>query len=199
MKLPMKQKYVDEAVGVWSSWGTSGPKGTADINDGRKDVFTALPDEAVSLAVSAQSEFRQRLYEIMCGEKPQIQIDARVSVVLQSLVGRLDLIMSMMEEGDDANTPKTEFELESEDLFASMAMAGFFTQTIIKVQKPLSSNVENPPCMVYNEDRSVMFACDMSHGIMDWFEPDDLKIYALCRVWKDGQVQMVRRVEELDW
>ena len=66
MKIPMKQKYVDEAVGVYFPFGMHTNR-TVDVSDGQRDVFESLPQEAAEAVCAAQSEFRHRLYQVLCG------------------------------------------------------------------------------------------------------------------------------------
>lgn len=66
MKIPMLQKYVDEAVGVFFILGIDGTGGGVYINDGQKDVFTSLPLDVAYKVVIAHEEFREKLYKILC-------------------------------------------------------------------------------------------------------------------------------------
>ena len=65
MKLPMREKYVDEAVGVWFVFG-SRPDGTVDVSDGNRDVFSGIPADAAADLTKIQREFRERLYARLC-------------------------------------------------------------------------------------------------------------------------------------
>lgn len=65
MNLPMRQKYVDEAVGLFIVFGTH-INGTVDVSDGQRDVFSCLPPAAAHAVCEAQNEFRQKLYKILC-------------------------------------------------------------------------------------------------------------------------------------
>lgn len=66
----MREKYVDEAVGLWFVFGTRhGPDGEVtgvDVNDGQRDVFTDLHPDVADKLVVAQEEFRKVLYDILC-------------------------------------------------------------------------------------------------------------------------------------
>lgn len=80
-----------------------------------------------------------------------------------------------------------------------MSEAGVAETMIIKVQRPLTSNMETPPYLVYNEDRSLMDHVTLEDpAIIDWFEGDP-KMYVEARLWIDGTLQLLRRVEEQDW
>lgn len=61
---PMKEKYIDEAVGHYTVFGTR-TTGGVDVNDGNRDVFIGLPLEKAEKIVQAQAEFRAKLYEIL--------------------------------------------------------------------------------------------------------------------------------------
>lgn len=70
---------------------------------------------------------------------------------------------------------------------------------IVKIQAPLSSNVENPGYLIYNEDRSLMDQVVLEDpAIIEWFSGDP-KMYVEARLWIDGTLQLMRRVEEQDW
>lgn len=80
-----------------------------------------------------------------------------------------------------------------------MEAAGFFKPLLVKIQRPITSNMESPPCLVYNEDRTFMHEMAMDSGIMDFFEEGDLKIYAHARLWANGTFQVVCTTEAQDW
>ena len=71
MLIPMRPKYIDEAVGIWFIFGTNPENGGVDISDGNNDVFTDIPYEIALKLVEVQNEFRNKLYSILCnlGEK----------------------------------------------------------------------------------------------------------------------------------
>ena len=59
MELPMREKYVDEAVGVWMAFGT--------YPDGRTDVCTADKDLFIQVdAKVAEKLVAQELYALLC-------------------------------------------------------------------------------------------------------------------------------------
>lgn len=60
----MREKYIDEKVGVWFIFGSSS-EGLVDINNGTEDIFTKLPKETAEKLVSAQEKFRLDLYNIL--------------------------------------------------------------------------------------------------------------------------------------
>lgn len=70
MKLPMREKYVDEAVGVFMIFGVRAD-GSVDVNDGYCDIFEGLPHEAAQRVVAAQEEFRIKLYDILCTDEAE--------------------------------------------------------------------------------------------------------------------------------
>jgi len=61
----MKQKYVDEKVGIWFVFGQY-YGGCVDVADGQRDVFEHIPKEAAEAIVEIQKEFREKLYKILC-------------------------------------------------------------------------------------------------------------------------------------
>jgi len=66
LNIPIREKYVDEAVGVWFIFGENRATGTADISDGDGDVFCLLPKSVAEAAVQLQEEFREKLYRLLC-------------------------------------------------------------------------------------------------------------------------------------
>lgn len=62
----MREKYVDEKVGVWCIFGHD-PKdhNLVDVNDGTNDVFSRVPKALAEKLVEAQRKFRMELYELM--------------------------------------------------------------------------------------------------------------------------------------
>lgn len=70
MKLPMREKYVDEALGgPWHVFGVH-QDGTVDVADASRDVFSGLPPEVAEMVVKVQEGFRRKLYALLCGELP---------------------------------------------------------------------------------------------------------------------------------
>lgn len=63
MQLPMREKYVDEAVGVWFIFGEHPTNGTVDVSDGQRDVFTSIPRDVANRIIDAQAAFRDVLYQ----------------------------------------------------------------------------------------------------------------------------------------
>ncbi|QBE66860.1 hypothetical protein [Pseudoduganella lutea] len=65
MKIPMREKYVDEATGGhWIIFGTRGD-GTVDVSDANRDIFEGLPKEAAEKVIEARSKFMAELYGIL--------------------------------------------------------------------------------------------------------------------------------------
>jgi hypothetical protein len=65
MNIPMLEKYVDEAVGVWIIFG-EGADDMVDVADQTRDVFAGLPRDVAEKVVELQSEFRDKLYALLC-------------------------------------------------------------------------------------------------------------------------------------
>lgn len=57
----MKQKYIDELVGVWFIFGEHAD-GCVDISDGTRDVFEHIPRDHAERLCVIQADFRERLY-----------------------------------------------------------------------------------------------------------------------------------------
>lgn len=69
MKVPMREKYVDERVGIWFIFGTNPDTGEADVSDQNKDIFESLPEVVAVRVVEAQEKFREELYSILCNKE----------------------------------------------------------------------------------------------------------------------------------
>lgn len=65
MKLPTREKYVDEAVGVFIEFGV-GSDGTVDVHALGRDVFEGLPKDVAQKVIEAHDRFREELYVILC-------------------------------------------------------------------------------------------------------------------------------------
>ena len=129
--------------------------------------------------------------------KTKIEIPQVVSDIIQGLVGRLDLALEWMEDPDE---PKSEFELETEEFIVNMGVAGFFQPMIVKIQLPLDSNEIAPPALVYTEDRSFCQTIPVSPELITLISAQPVpKIYAYARLWNDGNLQIVRQLEQQSW
>lgn len=141
------------------------------------------------------------------------QQDARDQVlsVLIGMAARLDLTTFVLqdiaddlsEEGDsDVAKFLEEVTDDTQKFYHTMAEAKFFTPLVLKVQRPLSTNdpemMEPGACMAYNEDRSLLQHLTLDADAMEWFE-EDFKMYVDCRLWIDGTLQVLRRIEEQPW
>ncbi len=65
MTLPMREKYVDDAVGIFIEFGTH-PDGTVDVHALGRDVFEGLPKDVAQKVCEAHDRFREELYVILC-------------------------------------------------------------------------------------------------------------------------------------
>jgi hypothetical protein len=62
----VREKYIDEKVGVYYIFGSSSPQpNLVDICDGARDIFLNVPKEAAEKIVAAQEKFRKELYTIL--------------------------------------------------------------------------------------------------------------------------------------
>lgn len=65
MKLPCKEKYVDEAVPDWCA--RKNINGTWDVVvDFTHDVFFSMSQDQAETIANIQQEFKQQLYKYMC-------------------------------------------------------------------------------------------------------------------------------------
>ena len=65
MHTPMREKYLDEAIGHYFIFGTY-EDGTVDVSDGQKDVLIRLDPTKAQEVCDAHAEFRAKLYNILC-------------------------------------------------------------------------------------------------------------------------------------
>jgi hypothetical protein len=65
MKLPMREKYVDERVGVWIVFGWHFD-GSVDVSSKGQDLFTQIPLDVADRLCELQEEFREKLYALLC-------------------------------------------------------------------------------------------------------------------------------------
>jgi len=74
------------------------------------------------------------------------------------------------------------------------------TGEIFKVQRALVSNEENPPVMIYNEDRSIMGNVPATQAVLDLFPPDEYKIF-IKGSFSNGEIfaDTIYMAEEYDW
>jgi hypothetical protein len=61
----MREKYVDEAVGIYRGWGTH-LDGSVDVSGGQCTVFVGLPRDVAEKVIAAHDEFREKLYTLLC-------------------------------------------------------------------------------------------------------------------------------------
>lgn len=70
MNLPMREKYVDEAVGIWLVLDSVQVGKTYITSVGLpldRDIFpTPIPKDRAEKVVILQEEFRQNLYKLLC-------------------------------------------------------------------------------------------------------------------------------------
>ena len=60
----MREKYIDEIVGVWIIFGNH-PDGCVDVSNQDGDLFTHVELEKAEQLVKEQSEFRNKVYAIL--------------------------------------------------------------------------------------------------------------------------------------
>lgn len=68
---------------------------------------------------------------------------------------------------------------------------------IFKLQRPLSSNIEDPPALAYNKDRSVTMMLDMTPDMEGVFG-DRLKVYVRGQVEGD-KLKILEMVGDRPW
>lgn len=158
------------------------------------EKFSAMDQLASSITLSGQGlNFKYPLFDLLPG------LLARVEAIHGPMIPALveETIVEAMK--DDSLPGSVIYQLQALCGFVErMRDVGLFLPMVVKIQRPLSSNVENPGYLVYNEDRSLME--EMSgDAFSEYFEEGDLKIYAYARLWADGTFQVVCRVEAQPW
>lgn len=69
MNVPMREKYVDEAVGIFIIFGVRLGGGVDVCSHGgaeTRDIFINLPREKAEEVCKLQQEFREKLYATLC-------------------------------------------------------------------------------------------------------------------------------------
>lgn len=65
MKLPIRQKYVDELLGApWFIFG-EGPQGV-DVSNGNRDILTQIPKDLAVKVIAAHERFMKEVYGLLC-------------------------------------------------------------------------------------------------------------------------------------
>lgn len=122
--------------------------------------------------------------------------------VVQGLVARLDeatAFMAFSAKQGTLHNPQLSMMADSNNAFIEeMALAGLFSPFVVKIQRPVASNAKVPEYLIYNEDRSFTSQLEIAGEVHDLFG-DDYKIYAKVRLWGDGVLQIVERIEDQPW
>lgn len=61
---PCREKYIDEAVGIWFILSENSD-GTVSVCDGDRDIAIQVPRELAEKLCSMQREFRENLYAVL--------------------------------------------------------------------------------------------------------------------------------------
>lgn len=78
--------------------------------------------------------------------------------------------------------------------------SGLAESMILKIQRPLSTNVEGPEeFLIYNEDKSLLDQVVLEDPALVGLFGEDLKMYVNSRLWSDGTLQIIDRIEDQDW
>lgn len=141
--------------------------------------------------------------EILEGQQlkpdPKMQVMVGLYVHLWNTINLLQEFNSISaEEGAGEVEEFTAQINEALGFFSGMEEAGLYTKHILKVQVPLSSNDPNPPCLVYNEDKSITTFVSMDEQVL-MMCGDRPKVYVEANLWSDGTLQILRDVGEQEW
>lgn len=117
--------------------------------------------------------------------------------ILKGAIAHLENAKACMISCDPEAQIKT---LESVSSFLKDIHAtGVAEIVLVKIQRPLASTETPAPFLIYNEDKSLFDHVTLEDPeIIEWFEGDP-KMYVEARLWVDGTLQLMRRVEEQDW
>ncbi len=68
---------------------------------------------------------------------------------------------------------------------------------IVKIQKPLMTNGDEPMALIYNQSRSVHIQIPFSR-VQHLFDDDEIKIYTKARIFMK-QLIILSKVEDRNW
>lgn len=135
-------------------------------------------------------------------------------LVLRGAVARLDYMVAILgilqetavQDNDtimEPDNPLIGWKSDTEEFLTELGLAGLFQGMVLKVQKPISSSVDEPLFLVYNEDRSLLENMTMDSGVHEYFgeagSRTEHKVFMFARLWADGTLQMVAEAEWRDW
>ncbi len=67
---------------------------------------------------------------------------------------------------------------------------------IVKIQRPLASSMDAPPCLIYNEDRSVLLSKNIQD--LDVFFGNKLKVYADVDI-NGSEINIKTLIQDQTW
>lgn len=142
----------------------------------------------------------------------QQQAQDTIMMLLQGTVARFEESLGLLKDFNTDGPEKTlspalgNWIATGEKFIASMEEAKLFLPMVLKVQRPLSSNApgfdtdpdKKKVCLIYNEDRSVCETMFIDDGALVWMG-EDPKMYVTSRLWGDGTLQLIARIEAQPW
>lgn len=115
--------------------------------------------------------------------------------ILIGAVTRAEMLMDSM----DAEINVDEAKIDLRAFIDEIGVAKLYDGLILKLQLPLHTNEPIPVMLAYNEDRSLKEELSMDGNILSYFEEGENKIFVFARLWVDGSLQIVRKVDEQGW
>lgn len=125
---------------------------------------------------------------------------------LMGTVARLDTALALLKdfntEGNKIiSTELAEWSREQEDFLKSLENAKLFESMILKVQRPLNTNMKNMPeyfVLIYNQDKSLMCEVTINDMAYKWFGKGN-KMFVRARLWSNGTLQLLDRTPDYYW
>lgn len=74
-----------------------------------------------------------------------------------------------------------------------------YTTQIIKLQRPLATNMDQAQVLVYNEDRSLERMLPYTDDMQKLFGSDQKQYWLADIPKKTGYIKLIQQVEEQDW
>lgn len=129
-----------------------------------------------------------------------------LKVAVTLLGDTIDVVAAVVERykmehqiGDDH--PMAKMLGQTDEFFQSLDQAGLMTHALVKVQRPLwTSDPEKDEYLVYDKRRDIEVQGPVPDDVKEWFADGKAKVYAVARLWGDGEMQLIAPTgEEYDW
>lgn len=122
--------------------------------------------------------------------------------ILLGVVSRLDTAIDVLTQIQGDNELLQEFVLENQEFMTNMAIAGLFLPLVLKVQRLITTNnpdmLKEGAVLVYDEDQRLCQEMVIDPSAYAWFG-DDFKMYVSARLWANGTLQLMSRIQDQEW